>query len=231
MRSATLLAVMSERSLDSVRRPLTDTQRRAIRSKIRHLTATGRRASTISLPVTAGLIGLLWLWTILASDAPWLVITAFWLAIGAAIALWVRRDMRTHAGQLEGMARGLESALRRNEADGYEIRARSFAVLEEVEDEGACYAFQLEGDQLVFIVGQEFYEAARFPSLDFSLVYPLDEHGNTVDMFIEKRGDKATPVKTIPSAVKERLDVPQHLEMRTGAIHNLESVLGHTVSG
>jgi hypothetical protein len=216
---------MLDREFDSVRRPLTDRQRRAIRSKIRHLTATGRRASTICLPITAGFMGLLWLWTILASDAPWLVVTAFWFAIGAGIALWARRDMRTHAAQLEGMAHGLESALTRNEADVYEIRARSFAVLEEVEDEGACYAFQLEGDQLVFIVGQEFYEAARFPSLDFSLVYPLDEHGNTVDMFIEKRGDKAKPTTTIPSAVKERLDVPQHLEIRTGIIDNLEAVL------
>jgi hypothetical protein len=222
---------MPDRELDPVRRPLTDTQRRAIRSKVRHLTTTGRRASTIYLPITAGLMGLLWLWTILASDAPWLVVTAFWFAIGAGIALWTRRDMRTHAAQLEGMAHRLESALTRNEADVYEIRAGSFAVLEEVEDEGACYAFQLEGDQLVFIVGQEFYEAARFPSLDFSLVYPLDEHGNTVDMFIEKRGDRAKPAKAIPSAVKERLDVPQHLEMRKGTVDNLEAVLGQTVAG
>jgi hypothetical protein len=222
---------MAHRAFDAVRRPLTDTQQRAIRSKIRHLTAMGRRASSRYLPVTGGLVALLWLLTILASDAPWLVVTAFWLAIGVGIALWVRRDMRAHAGQLSGMAQGLESALRRNEADVYEIRARAFAVLEEAEDEGACYAFQLEGDQLVFVVGQEFYEAARFPSLDFSLVYPLDERGNTVDMFIEKRGDKATPTKKIASAVKERLDLPQHLEMRTGAIEDLEAVLQHGVSG
>jgi hypothetical protein len=216
---------MAARELEALRRPLTDIQRRALRSKIRHLKSTGRRASTIYLPITAGLVSLLWLWTILASDAPRLVVTGFWLAIGAGIALWARREMRTHAGQLDDMARGLESALTRNEADVYEIHATSFAALEEVEDEGACYAFQLEGDELVFIVGQEFYEAARFPSLDFSLVYPLDEHGNTVDMFIEKRADKATPTKTIPSAIKERLDVPQHLEMRTGMIDDLEAVL------
>ena len=175
---------MNLATLDAVRRPLTDNQRRLIRAKARSLTNTGRRASAISLPITAGVISLLWLWTILASDAPRLLVTVFWVVIGAGITLWVRRDMRTHAGQLQDMAQGLESALRRNEADVYDIRASAHAVFEEIEDEGACYAFELEGGRVVFVAGQEFYESARFPSLDFSLVYPLDEQGRPVEMFI-----------------------------------------------
>jgi hypothetical protein len=170
-------------TLDAVRRPLTDNQRRLIRAKARSLTNTGRRASAISLPITAGVTSLLWLWTILASDASRLVVTVFWVVIGAGITLWVRRDMRTHARQLQGMAQGLESALRRNEADAYDIRGSAHAVFEEIEDEGACYAFELEGGRLVFVAGQEFYESPRFPSLDFSLVYPLDEQGQPVEMF------------------------------------------------
>ena len=70
---------------------------------------------------------MLWLWTVLASDASWLIITAFWLVVGGTIALGVRRDIRAHAGQ-------------------------------------------------------ESYEGAKFPSLDFSLVYVLNERGNTVDI-------------------------------------------------
>jgi hypothetical protein len=212
-------------TLDAVRRPLTDNQRRLIRAKARSLTNTGRRASAISLPITAGVISLLWLWTILASDAPRLVVTVFWVVIGAGITLWVRRDMRTHAGQLQGMAQGLESALRRNEADVYDIRGSAHAVFEEIEDEGACYAFELEGGRLVFVAGQEFYESARFPSLDFSLVYPLDEQGQPVEMFIEKRGGKTAPARTIPAAVKKSLNVPDHLEVCTGRIDDLEALL------
>ena len=205
-------------ALGAVRRSLNEKERRAIRAKIARLTASQRRALTTYLPIAAGVMFVLWLWTILASDAPWLV-------VGAGITLWVRRDMRSHAGQLAGMVRSLQSAIRRNEADVYDIRARSFAVLEEIEDEGACYAFELEGDRLVFICGQEFYEAARFPSLDFSLVYALDESGAAVDMFIEKRADKATPSRMIAAAVKRHLDVPDHLEVRAGRIATIEAAL------
>lgn len=216
---------MNLATLDAVRRPLTETQRRVLRAKVRSLATNARRASTSYIPVTLVVVSLLWLWTILASDAPRLVVTAFWLVIGAGIALWVRRDMRTHAGRLEGMTQGLESALRRNEADVYDIRASSHAVLEEIEDEGACYAFDLGDGRLVFIAGQEFYEGARFPSLDFSLIYPLDEHGQPIEMLIDKRGDKTAPARTIPSAVKKSLNVPDHLEVRAGRIDNLEALL------
>jgi hypothetical protein len=213
-------------TLDAVRRPLTETQRRVLRAKVRSLATTARRASTTYIPITLGVVSLLWLWTILASDAPRLFVTVFWLVVGAGIALWVRRDMGKHAGQLKGMAHGLESALRRNEADVYDIRASSHAVLEEIEDEGACYAFDLGDGRLVFIAGQEFYEGARFPSLDFSLIYPLDEHGQPVEMFIDKRGDKTAPARTIPSAVKKSLNVPDHLEVRAGRLDDLEALLG-----
>jgi hypothetical protein len=179
----------------------------------------------VSLPISAVAVFLLWLWTVLASDAPWPIVTVFWLVVGAGLALWVHRDMRTHAGTFERMARDLESALRRNAADVYDIRARSFAEFEEFEDEGACYAFELEGDRLVFISGQEFYEGAKFPSLDFSLVYVLDEGGATIDLFIDKRGAKSAPARVMPAASKHTFDLPDHLEVRPGSIANLEASL------
>ena len=217
--------------LEASRRPLTEPEKRVIRAKIHRLTARRHRASTVYLPITAGLVFVLWLWTILASDVSWPIITAFWLAVGAGIALWVRRDMRTHAGHLDDMARGLESALRRDAVHVHDVQAKSFAELEEIEDEGACYAFELEGERLVFIAGQEFYEGARFPSLDFSLVYVLDEQGEEVDMFVDKRGAKVAPARTIPADIKRGLDVPSHLEVRIGRIADLESCLGPAPAG
>jgi hypothetical protein len=130
-----------------------------------------------------------------------------------------------HANARRAAPRHVESALRRNEADVYDIRASAHAVFEEVEDEGACYAFELEGGRVVFVAGQEFYESARFPSLDFSLVYPLDEQGRPVEMFIEKRGRKTAPARTIPAAVKKSLNVPDHLEVCTARIDDLEVLL------
>ena len=223
--------IESMSTLIAARRPLTDKERRALRAKAGRLTANRRRASSTYLPIGGAIIFVLWLWTILASDAPWLVVTVFWLVAGAGITFWVRRDMLSHAGQLAGMVQDLESAARRGEADVYDIRATAFAVLEEVEDEGACYAFALDGDRLAFVVGQEFYDAARFPSLDFSLIYPLDERGHPVEMLIEKRGDKAVPTRTIPAAVKQRLNVPGHLEVRAGRLDDLETALGAARDG
>jgi hypothetical protein len=212
-------------ALDAYRRRLTATETRLVRSKIRGLIARGRRASRLAFPISGGVVFLLWLWTVLSSDAPWLIVTLFWLIVGAALTLWVRRDMRKDAGSFERMVHDLESALRRNAADVYDIRARALAAFEEIEDEGPCYAFELEGNRLVFITGQEFYEGARFPSLDFSLVYVLDEHDRTVDMFIDKRGAKTAPARTIPAASKRVLDVPNHLEVRPGRIDNVEASL------
>jgi hypothetical protein len=60
---------------------------------------------------------------------------------------------------------------------------------------------------------------ATFPTLDFSLVHTLDEAERAVDMFVEKRGGRACPARTIPAAVKHSLaDVPEHLEVRAGTI-------------
>jgi hypothetical protein len=149
-------------------------------------------------------------------------VTAFWLVAGAAVTLWAYGE---HRKQRAGVAQGLESALRRREAAVIDVRAEAFAELEEIEDEGACYAFQLPGERLLFLAGQELYESARFPSLDFSLVHVLDQAGRAVDVVIEKRGAKAAPERKIPAAVKATLDVPGHLELRTGRIGDLERLL------
>src|SRR5688500_12506601 len=103
---------------------------RLLRAKIRSLSARGRRASTIYLPIAAAFIIVLWLLTMVVSDAPWFVITVFWVVIGCVITLWVRRDIRRDAGAFENMAQGLDSALRRNAADVYDVHARRFAEFE-----------------------------------------------------------------------------------------------------
>ena len=51
------------------RRPLTETERRVLRARIRSLAARGRRASVVALHITGGVVLSLWLWTILAVPA------------------------------------------------------------------------------------------------------------------------------------------------------------------
>lgn len=71
----------------------------------------------------------------------------------ASIALWISRDMNAHASQFSDMAAGLQSALTANAADAYDVRARTFAEFEEIEDEGACYAFEIDVPRLVVVSG------------------------------------------------------------------------------
>jgi hypothetical protein len=211
------------------RRPLTAAEQQRIRDRLHEVETASRRVRQAALPIVAVVILILWLWTLLASDAPRPVITGFWLVVGVVIALWVRRDLGRNADQLTELAEDLSSALRRDAAEVYDIRARSYAELEEIEDEGAGYAFELPDGNLVFIVGQEFYPDAGFPSLDFSLVYALNEHDAPVEMLIDRRGAKTAPARIIPAAVKRTLAQPEHLAVYPGLLSDVEAILGPAV--
>src|SRR5687768_3813455 len=108
-------------TLTASRRPLAESERRAIRAKIHAAESRRRRASNRAPLAGAVIIGVLWALTLIASDAPWQVVTGFWLAVGIGITLWVRRDLRKDATSQQQWTQGLESALRRAEADVYDI--------------------------------------------------------------------------------------------------------------
>src|ERR1700731_4434419 len=103
---------------------------------------------------------------------PWYIVTAIWVGIGGVIFLWVyftekpKEEVGTHL---------YEEALRRNQAREIRIQSDEMVELEEEEDEGTCYAFQLSGQRIVFVSGQDFYASARFPNSDFSLIHIYGE--------------------------------------------------------
>jgi hypothetical protein len=97
--------------------------------------------------------------------------------------------------------------------------------LEEVEDEGACYAFQLSGKRIVFVSGQNFYPSARFPNSDFSLVDIYGENNVLVETFIEKHGKKLRPRRKISAEVTSKMKVPDHLQVIEGKLDDLEELL------
>jgi hypothetical protein len=204
--------------LPATRRALTESEQRLVRAKVRHYAARAHRTSRSAVLTGAVTTILLWLLTMWASDAPWTVVTAFWVVAGGAITIWTWRELRGGGQQARSIVNALESALRRNTADVFDVRATSFGDFEEIEDEGACYAFDLGDGQVVFVMGQEFHASARFPSLDFSLVYALDESGRTADMFIDKRGAVAVAAERVPAHIKKRLVLPDHLEVRRGSL-------------
>lgn len=216
--------VEGRQTLESRRRPLTVAERRLLRCKIRqYRVRPGELERRVGL-IAAGTTGVLWLATLLASDAPWMLATVVWLVLGALLYVWVIRDLRKESEHLSATVASMESALSRDEAESFDVVAEAFAEFEEVEDEGACYAFDLGDGRLVFLTGQQFYPSAGFPSLDFSVVYPLDEDARSVDMWIEKRGPAAEPDRVIPAAVKWELAdrIPALLEVVRGSLESVE---------
>lgn len=210
--------------LESSKRPLAAAERRLLDAKIRDLQTRVSRGPKAAL-TSAVVVAILWILTLLASDVSWPIVTAFWLVVGAGLYLWVRRDLMKDLDVLREMSRRYESARRRDEVEVFDVRSSGYAELEEFEDEGACYAFQIDDVRLVFVAGQEFYPQARFPSHDFSLVRILDERSQPVEMVIEKRGPQAAPARVIPAATKLRLEIPEHLEVIEGRLEQIEDLL------
>jgi hypothetical protein len=210
--------------LERHHRPLSPSEKRLLSTRAAELRSLADAPRKVVL-VAGGVCGALWILSLLATDDPWWVITLVWIGVGALIGFWVWRNAERDAVYVRDMARGLHSALDRDEADVFDFHSRAYIEFEEVEDEGACYGFDLGDGTVAFVVGQEYYPQARFPSLDFSLVYPLDTDDNAVHMLIEKRGPRAKPVRVVSRDVKCELEIPEHLSIVRAPLHRIEEVL------
>ncbi len=213
-------------SLSRVVRPLSEAERAGLLREAEALERQGARARRAAVPTGAVVIGILWVATLLASDAPWPVITGFWVVVGSLLVWWVGRGLAAEGSAIGGAAAALRDALARGEAEEVRIRATELVELEEVEDEGACWGFQVGERRMVFVCGQEFYATSAFPSLDVTLVQPLSAQGVPVDVWIETHGPRATPDLTIPANRKWELEVPGHLDVVEAAVETLEEDLG-----
>jgi hypothetical protein len=138
------------------------------------------------------------------------------------IAFWAGRSVKREWNE---SVSELENALSRNLALVVHIKSTHMVEFEEIEDEGACYAFQLPDDKIVFVSGQDFYPSARFPNSDFEIIEIRDSRGKVVEGFIEKHGQKLAPVRTIKADTKRLLDEPDHLNVINGQLENLEQLL------
>jgi hypothetical protein len=214
-------------AIESIARPLSDIERRLVTCVLavrrRRLSRLGRRLGIWNLLVFAGLWGLTVLVTMGDKKGPpWYISGLIWVGIALPICVWSYRGARP---KLLSDVHLLESSLRQNEAKVIRIQSLAMVEFDEVEDEGACYAFQLKSGHIVFIEGQDFYRSARFPNSDFSLVDIYAENDVLAVSFIEKHGLKIVPIRKIPAQEKARLKIPIHLESIEGELNQLESLL------
>jgi hypothetical protein len=217
---------MMDGSLSRFVRPLSEAERQRLDRNARALERQAARARRAALPTGAAVVGILWVATLVASDAPWPVITGFWLIVGTLLVWWVGRSFAAEGADIGGIAAALRDARENGEAEEVRIRATALVELEEVEDEGACWGFQVGERRMVFLCGQEFYATGAFPSLDMTLVHPLSSKSRPVDVWIKTNGPKATPDRTIPADRKWTLEVPGHLDEVEAVVGTLEEDLG-----
>lgn len=143
-----------------------------------------------------------------------------------AIILWVYwREVRATRGWLAVLSDGVRGGHVRV------TRCTSSGVvgLQEVEDEGAAYFFEVEPRRLYFVSGQEFYPTSRFPNDDFEIIEGFDAAGKPLLFEIRCHGSRIQPIRTIPSATKlellERSGYPQDGDVIEGALDEIEDVL------
>lgn len=208
---------------------LTRTTRPLLKAEIRLLTRrlasvqkarrrTVFRVAASGTPVT----GALCILTLLASSTDPRIVVGFWFAVTLILIAWVSFERRRAFGKSIGR---LESALRGNTAEVVRVISSQCLAFAEIEDEGACYAFQVEPERVLFVVGQGFYESVRFPNSDFSLVHIHAESGELVEVPLLIAGSKLIPVRTVPATLKATLKIPEHLSVVAGSLAGLEARL------
>jgi hypothetical protein len=212
--------------MTQIERRLSDEEREQLTERLANSRAESKRALLKTGGASAAVCSVLGFLTLLASDAPRAIVTAFWVVLCLVFTLWIgvpwRRLMRSQA-------RVFEEAIRTNRAREIRLQATRVVEFEEEEDEGACYAFDHDGNAAVFIVGQEFYEDDDFPNTDFSMVEILGERGQAIDVLLIKRGRKLHVERVVPAEVKNRLELPEHLTIVPGPLDRIEESLSQNV--
>jgi hypothetical protein len=205
-------------AMENVERPLNKVEKRLLTERIERLRR--RRASVLRrIAMAVGIVvGGLWAATLAFSDAPWPVVSGFWIVVGVGIGFWV---FRNESASLAFAKANIESALRYDHVSVVDVRASELVEIEEQEDEGACWLFQLK-EEILVLSGQEYYETARFPNDDFSLIEIRREDGRMLERLIESRGKKLTPARRLPASTRSTLPVmTTDMTIIKGSIGNL----------
>lgn len=208
--------------LETIERPLTSEEYFQLQTRLQTAREESGKALLKSGAASTAVCGVLMVLTLLASDAPIIVIVGFWVVMMAVFTAWIGLPGRR---LMLDQVQILQDALHGNRARERRLQSERVVEFEEVEDEGACYAFDYDGASSIFIVGQEFYEDDDFPNSDFSMIELLGASGTPIDVLLTKRGRKLMPERIIPAAIKNDLELPDHLEIVPAPLERIESAL------
>ena len=212
--------------LPTRRRSLTAAERRLLekrRSEANEGPPTGWGGGAL---VGAGCLAPLWLLTLVfVSDLSWQVLTLFWFGVWVALSL----SMWPTSGKAREVwtrrARLLSGALARDEADELRLRVRRVAAIEEPDDLGTRWVFELEDGNLAFLEGQDFVPDPWFPCEELTLVNVLGEEDAPVVDFQRRRGPHLEPERELSADQAADLRFPPNLHFLPGRLEDLETLL------
>ena len=206
-------------------RPLSRKEQRLLSAqltRLRKLVASFQRRTAGGLLIVGGVLASVTAIATWKEKGSLPIVIVLWLGICAVLHGWERIKTKP---KLERQVSRFEQALARNE--GHVVRIQSEAVVEfaELQDEGPCYAFQLDGGRIVFLSGPGYPASTTFPSTDFSLVRIYDAASTLIEEFMEKDGSRLNARRRIPGNVKAKLKMPDHLKVLEGSLDELEKIL------
>jgi hypothetical protein len=196
--------------VERTERQLLDSERRVLaerRAQAQHAADAALRRFGL---VSGGICAVLAVLTLLASDAPPGVILGFWTVVAIGIALWTGLPERRQARQ---RAAAYAAALAHDRALVTRVRSDRVVAFEEVEDEGACWAFDAGHDRTIFVAGQMYDTDEGFPSSDVTFVEVLLPNAAAVDELVTHHGRRLEPERWVSGTAKLSGEPPEHLEI------------------
>jgi hypothetical protein len=202
-------------------RHLTKSEQRSLRCELSR--EKKRFSAILSRGVQAFCLVILPLWalSVFVLPAQWTLLTLFWFAFAVIVCGSAYYSEKRRLGNI---VRQLEEAVALNQAHVTKIQSLEFVEIEEQDDEGPTYAFQLPGNKIVFVSNQDF-PTAKFPNSEFSLVEIRDNAGKLVHWVVAKEGVKITPLRKISARNARHLWVPNYLDVIDGTLDELEQLL------
>jgi hypothetical protein len=209
--------------MQTTERPLTPAERGEIADRLARLRASSGRSGFVRVLLASLVVcGVLAALTLALSDAPAGIIAAFWGAMTLILSVGVARSLQADMRPQQAV---LEDVLAAGRARELRIQSARVLEFEEVEDEGACYAFEHAPDACVILFGQQFYSDETFPNSDFSLVEVLGSNGVVADEIIQPHGRRLQPARTVPREEVETIERPEHLTVVPAGIDDLVAYL------
>lgn len=145
------------------------------------------------------------------------------VAAYVGVGVWVFLEQRLKQNRRQKSIAYLKN---KNQVTVVQVHSDTYYLLEEQEDEGVFYLFQLANNKVFSFGGQDFYEDDKFPSNNFEIVEGRGIKNEILILETYINGEKIKPTKVISG--KEKWDLlgsthypnPEKLTVADGRIED-----------